>query len=336
MKLLFSSYAFPPSVGGIETVSAILAEKFVAAGHEIELITETPGDDGGKRGYRVTRCPALKRLIELIRWADLLFQNNISLRSLLPALLLRKRSIVVHQTWIRNTKGRIAWNDFLKRIVSKLVTNIAISRAVADDVGRKCIVIPNPYRDDLFRIIPETPRNKTLVFLGRLVSDKGVDLLLRAMRDLRRDGLRPDLTIIGSGPETQNLLWLSRELQLKDQIVFAGKKSGEELVQLLNAHRIMVVPSRWAEPFGVVALEGIACGCAIIGSQSGGLKEAMGPCGITFENGNAQSLTDALKRVLSDSAFEESLRNAGPAHLVRFKAREVARAYLQLMEQAAP
>jgi glycogen(starch) synthase len=85
-----------------------------------------------------------------------------------------------------------------------------------------------------------------------------------------------------------------------------------------------------------VALEGIACGCAIIGSQSGGLKEAMGPCGITFENGNNQSLTDALKRVLNNSAFEESLRNAGPGHLVRFKAREVACAYLRLIEQAAP
>src|SRR5256885_6776043 len=114
MKILFSSYAFRPSVGGIETVSAILAEEFIAAGHELELITETLGDDG-KESYCVTRRPSLRRLVDLIRWSDIVFQNNISLRSLLPALLLWKRVLVVHQTWIQNPRGEIGWNDRVKR-----------------------------------------------------------------------------------------------------------------------------------------------------------------------------------------------------------------------------
>jgi len=335
MRILFSSYAFRPGVGGIETVSAILAEQFARAGHEVQLITETPGDDSSGNGYRVIRRPGFIQLIKMLRWADLFFQNNISLRSLLPALLLRKHAIVVHQTWIRNSKGSLGWNGRLKRMLLGRVTNVAISQAVAHDIGRKCVIIPNPYRDDLFRVVPGTVRIRTLVFLGRLVSDKGVDLPLRALEQLRPEGLQPDLTIIGAGPEAHNLLSLSRELQLENQVVFAGEKSGAELVQLLNEHRIMVIPSRWAEPFGVVALEGIACGCAAIGSEGGGLKEAIGPCGITFQNGDERSLSDALKYLLRDPAFEDSLRSKALGHLERFKAREVAGAYLRLIEQSA-
>jgi len=335
MRILFSSYAFHPSIGGIETVSAILAEEFARAGHQVELITQTPGH-AVERQYGITRRPSLGNLLRLILWSDLFFQNNISLRSLLPALLLKRRSIVVHQTWIRDAQGKIGWRSRIKRMLLGYVTNIAISRAVAEDIARKCHVIPNPYHDDLFRIIPGIVRNKTLVFLGRLVSDKGVDLLLRALRELRNDRLNPDLTIIGSGPEMQNLVSLTRRLELEDQVVFAGEKYGSELVQLLNQHRIMVIPSRWPEPFGVVALEGIACGCALIGSQAGGLKEPIGPCGIIFENDNEQSLADALKRLLHDPRLEQSLRDAGPEHLARFKASEISRSYLTVIEQAAP
>lgn len=248
---------------------------------------------------------------------------------------MQKRALVVHQTWIRNTRGKIDSVGGVKRMLLGHVTNVAISRAVAEDIGRDCIIIPNPYRDDLFRALLAAARNKTLIFVGRLVSDKGVDLLLRALGRLRREGLEPDLTVVGTGPEAENLFSLSRELALHHQVSFAGQKTGEELVHLLNQHRIMVIPSRWAEPFGVVALEGIACGCAVIGSEAGGLKEAIGPCGITFENGNEQSLADVLKRLLQDEELADFLRRAGPSHLERFKAETIAREYLRLIEKPA-
>ena len=331
MKILFSSYVFPPSVGGIETVSAILAEEFVSAGHEVELITETAGQDLQSRSYKVTRRPALRTIFSLLRWSDIFFQNNISLRSLWPALVLGKPSIVVHQTWIRNLRGGLGWNNRLKRMLLSRVTNVAISQAIADDLTPSCVINPNPYRDASFHLMPGVTRDRTLVFLGRLVSDKGVDLLLRALAMVREEGRTPDLTIIGTGPEEPALRALTHELKLEEQVEFAGKKSGDELARLLNQHRIMVVPSLWAEPFGVVALEGIACGCAIIGSEAGGLKEAMGPCGIVFKNGDLVSLAHALQDLLRDRELEESLRRAGPAHLPLFQARTVAQFYLQLI-----
>src|SRR5205085_5992072 len=85
MKILFSSYLFHPSVGGIESVSKILAEKFAANGNDVHVITQSSGEPIPAAKYRVTRRPSIVDLFQLLRWCDLFFQNNISLRSLIPA-----------------------------------------------------------------------------------------------------------------------------------------------------------------------------------------------------------------------------------------------------------
>ena len=334
MKILFSSYLFDPSVGGIETVSKILAEQFVAAGHQVHVITESPGDAIAGAGYQFTRRPSIVDLIRLLRWSDLFFQNNISLRSLIPALLLRKPVVIAHHTWIQDTRGRVRWKDRIKYASLRSVKNIAISRAVADRLGVPAEIIGNPYDDKVFRVLPNITRDRTIVFVGRLVSDKGADLLLRALAILQRDGLTPDLTIVGSGPEKQTLRRLAAELALDRQVTFTGKLSGTALAETLNRHRILAVPSRWAEPFGLVALEGIACGCVVAGSRDGGLKEAIGPCGLTFENGNEQAVAGALKEILTLPETEAKLRARAGEHLQKFRAPVAAAAYLNVIENA--
>src|SRR5205807_8977915 len=162
---------------------------------------------------------------------------------------------------------------------------------------------------------------------------KGADLLLQAMKLLHQDDLRPNLTIVGSGPEERNLQHLSRDLGLDRQVTFAGTRTGEELAKLLNQHRILVVPSKWPEPFGIVALEGIACGCVVVGSADGGLKEAIGPCGVTFENGNVRALTEQLKRLLNDPETQANLHQHAAEHLAKFQSDTVAAAYLRLMRK---
>lgn len=333
MKILFSSYLFHPSLGGIESVSRILAEKFAAVGNEVHVITQTAGEEIAGANYCLTRRPSIARLFGLLRWSDLFFQNNISLRSLIPALLLRKRILVVHQTWLQNTRGGIGWNNRLKHALLRFVTNVAISKAVADRISGHSFVISNPYDDTVFRLIASVPRDKKLVFVGRLVSDKGVDLLLQAMKLLQNDGVTPDLTIVGSGPEEKSLRRLASELALDRQVTFAGQKSGAVLAELLNRHRILVVPSRWAEPLGVVALEGIACACVVVGSEKGGLKEAIGACGLTFENGNPDALATQLKRLLTEPDLESKLRQNTNEHLEKFSSDAVATAYLRVMRK---
>ena len=132
------------------------------------------------------------------------------------------------------------------------------------------------------------------------------------------------LTVVGIGPEEDAIRNLARARGVLEQVAFAGLKTGRELAELLNKHEIMVVPSRWAEPFGIVALEGIACGCVVVGSKDGGLKEAIGPCGVTFANGSVEELVAALRRVLREPELRESLRVDRETHLARFEATSVA------------
>ncbi len=96
----------------------------------------------------------------------------------------------------------------------------------------------------------------------------------------------------------------------------------------------MVVPSRLAEPFGVVALEGIACGCVLIGSTGGGLCDAIGPCGLIFENNSVTGLATAIRRLLEDEVLCQSLRAHAPAQLEKHSPRRVAEAYLRVFEKA--
>lgn len=311
----------------------MLAEKFAAAGNDVHVITQTSGDTIAGANFRLTRRPSITKLVKLLRWSDLFFQNNISLRSLIPALILRKPTLVVHQSWLQNTRGGVSWNNRIKHGLLRCVTNVAISKAVADGISGHSFVIGNPYDDRIFRSVPNLARDKNLVFVGRLVSDKGVDLLLQALKLLQNENLFPDLTIVGSGPEEENLHPLAAELGLNRQLTFAGQQSGAPLAEILNRHRILVVPSRWAEPFGVVALEGIACGCVVVGSEKGGLSEAIGPCGLTFENGNIRALADQLKRLLNDLNLQTNLRQQAAEHLSKFQAETVAAAYLRLMRK---
>jgi glycosyltransferase involved in cell wall biosynthesis len=333
MKILFSSYLFYPSVGGIESVSQILAEKFAAAGNDVHVITQSPGGAVAGANYGVTRLPSIAKLVALLRRCDLFFQNNISLRSLIPALILRKPTLVIHQTWLQNTRGGIGWHNRLKQFLLRRVTNVAISKAVADRLNAHSFVIGNPYDETVFRVIPNLPRDKHLIFVGRLVSDKGVDLLLQTLKLLQNDNLFPNLTVVGSGPEEKNLQRIATELGLDRQLTFSGQKSGAALAEILNRHRILVVPSRWEEPFGIVALEGIACGCVTVGSEKGGLKEAIGPCGLTFENGNIRALADQVKSLLNDLDLQAKLRDHAVGHLAQFQSDAIADAYLRLMKQ---
>jgi glycosyltransferase involved in cell wall biosynthesis len=91
----------------------------------------------------------------------------------------------------------------------------------------------------------------------------------------------------------------------------------------------MVIPSRWTEPFGLVALEGIACGLVAIGSSNGGLPDAIGPCGEIFHTGDSRALAECLERLLRKPECLEKYRAPAKDHLERHSRRGVAEAYLE-------
>lgn len=336
MKILLSSHKFYPNLGGLETVSALLAREFVRLGQEVVVVTQSPGGGGDEAfPYQVVRQPVAWKLMGLVRWADVVFHNNISLRAAWPLLLVRRPWVVAHHIWVPRDKGLRGLKGSVKRALLRGATGVAISDAIARDFSTPCDVIPDPYDEEVFRLLPEIERNGDLVFVGRFVSDKGLPVLLDALTRLAGGGRRPSLTVIGAGREEQAWRGLVRERGLMEQVEFAGVKRGEELAEALNAHRVTVVPSLWNEPFGVVALEGMACGCVAIGSEGGGLKQAIGPAGLTFANGNAAELAAAIELALGDRAVWERCRAAAPAHLALHRPAAIAKRYLDVFEQAA-
>ena len=313
MRILLGSHYFSPSVGGIETASELLAREFVKLGHEVRAITQTPG--GNDFDFPVIRRPDVRELIRQVAWCDVFLQNNISLRTVWPLVLIRRPLFVPSVGHFR--QGML--------VSVPLHLDTLPGKPTGGDLHA---VLAEAYRG-----FESGNRTKDLIYVGRLVSDKGVDLLIEALSILAKEGMQTQLTITGDGPDRAKLEEQVVDLGLAGSVEFVGSRTGQELAEILNRHRILVAPSRWPEPFGIVALEAIACGCVVIGSDQGGLPEAIGPCGVTFPNNDACALANALSQLINDPTRREELRQNAGLHLARFTKGRVAEAYLDFIEK---
>lgn len=167
-------------------------------------------------------------------------------------------------------------------------------RVVANGVDAAAFATPRPPREAGLRV----------AFLGRVVPDKGVHVLLEAVRALGR----PDVavTVVGrpgfaaDAPLTEyeaSLHRLARDLP--GGVEFTSFLPRPELPPLLARQDVVVVPSVWPEPFALAALEGMAAGAAVVASEIGGIPEAVGDAGILVAPGDAVALAGAL-RTLAD------------------------------------
>jgi glycogen synthase len=328
MRILLCSHWFFPSYGGVETVSRILAEEFVKAGASVTIVTKTPGANIDAP-YQVVRRPSFDAVRKLGNQSDVIFQSLISLRTLVPLSLTRKPVVIAHHSWMRRPDGTKGTETYIKLLALRSCHNVSISRAVADALPVRSTLIGNPFDDTEFRDLRNMPKEKDIVFMGRLVSDKGVDLLLHALAALQTEGHTPSLTIIGDGPERPMLESLTTRMGLARQVTFLGSIQ-EGRGRIVAQHRIMAIPSLWDEPFGVVALEGIASGCALVASSGGGLGEAVGPCGLLFPNGDRLALTSALRRLLEEPALCHEFVANGTRHLQAFQPSYIAEKYMSL------
>jgi glycogen(starch) synthase len=337
MRILIHT-RFAPSVGGIESVAALLAHEWINAGEAVTIVTDVPAPAaGGERfPFPVVHQPGATTWIRLLRHHDIFIHFNISLRALWPLLFVRRPFVAVHHGfYIVDRSGRRDWREKLKLWLARRATrNIAVSHAIAAKIGPPIIVIPNPYDASIFRNDGDGFRSRELIFVGRLVSDKGVDTLLEAVAVLCDQKLRPRLTIVGDGQERSALEKMAEELKIATQVMFTGSKSQSEVADLLRRHQVLVVPSLWEEPFGVVALEGIACGCVAIGSKAGGLPEAIGPCGVTFPNGDSTALADRITELLTDERRITELSSHADGHLRKHEPARVAERYVEVMKEA--
>ena len=123
-------------------------------------------------------------MLRLVCWSQAVLHNHISLRAALPMLFCWRRWVIAHQTGLRRADGSLGPLNCLKRALLPFARSVAISRAIADDLPKVAAIIPNPYADYVFRDLNPASRPFDLIFLGRLVSDKGCGLLLEAIAKL--------------------------------------------------------------------------------------------------------------------------------------------------------
>ena|SRR5579871_6038662 len=148
----------------------------------------------------------------------------------------------------------------------------------------------------------------TAAFAGRLVSSKGVPVLLRAFAGVPCGRL----LIAGDGPERAPLEQLSAQLGLTNRVHFLGHLGPTELDRKLQGSWVQVVPSVWAEPFGFVAPEAMMRGTAVIASNAGGLAEIVqdGKTGFLVPPLDVDALRDRISRILVDKELAVEMGRA--------------------------
>lgn len=163
---------------------------------------------------------------------------------------------------------------------------------------------------------PSRPRltaPPTAAFAGRLVWEKGADVLLRAFARVVADLPDARLLVTGDGPERERLDRLAIQLGLASNVSMLGHVPHEALERTLDAAWVQVAPSRAAEPFSFVAIEAMMRGTAVIASRAGGLVEIVRPekTGWLVPPGDDVALAEAMLRILQDRALAEAMGQAG-------------------------
>ncbi|HEX5152933.1 MAG TPA: glycosyltransferase family 4 protein [Parafilimonas sp.] len=339
-KILILSHNFFPDVGGIETNSEILANAFHNSGAEVRIMTWSKSPEKNNFPFTVIRDPGLGTIVQQHRWADVVFENNPCLRMSWPNIFIRKPLVIALNTWVNRLTGNKGFRDKLKNLwFGRARSVIAVSNAIRNREWHNAVVIENPYNDSLFKNNAAISKSVPFVFLGRLVSDKGADQAIRAVSILAEEGLidrnRLQLTIIGNGAETANLIQLREELDLCGAVHFTGVLKGKELMECLNRHRFILVPSMWEEPYGNVVLEGMACGCIPIASDGGGMPEAVGKAGFVFKRNDLAAMTGLMRELLNEPRKIETALENSHNHLEAHSVELVSQKYYSIIKAAA-
>lgn len=227
-----------------------------------------------------------------------------------------------------------------RRLAGRTERIIAISDAVRNYSIRtdrtppgKIIVIPNGVDLDRFRPHPRSDGGRIrFMSVGRLVPQKGHDVLLDALAVLRDTLSSASLTIVGDGPLRPSLEEQARTYRIADRIQFLGFR--RDLPDLYARADIAVLPSRW-EGFGLAAIEASACGLPVIASAVGGLMEAVvdHETGILVPPEEPKLLADAMRDLAMDRPRQALFGHAGRRHVERnFDIHRVAQRYAELYE----
>lgn len=324
--------------------------------------------------FAVVRRPRLQALTRLIRDADVVHLAGPVLAPLVMGHLLRKPVVVEHHGYqavcpngllflqpsnspcsgrfmearygacVRCRASSVGWLagvrsvllTFPRRWLASHASNIAVSRHVARRLqlpGARIIYhgVPQPQAAPPTACEAEVP---TIGYVGRMVREKGLPVLLDAAAMLARDGHRCHLLIVGDGPERVELEQCAARLGVAAE--FTGTLQGRSLEAAAGRIDVAVMPSIWEETAGLAAMEAMRRGTALIASATGGLSEIVQGGGILVEPGNAEALAEAISRLIENygrrTALGEAARRRADS---AFTVERMVEEHLELWSRAA-
>lgn len=175
-------------------------------------------------------------------------------------------------------------------------------------------------------------------FLGRLVPEKGIDVLFAAVSQLRQQGLNCRVTICGSGRSQADLKQEAERQQISEIVTWKGAVRHEEAPRELGQFDVLVLPSRtidtWKEQFGHVIIEAMAMGIPVIGSSCGEIPHVIAHDDLIFPEENASALAKILKRAICDRLWLQEMSNYGIERVNLYYSHErIARRLIDLWQK---
>lgn len=343
MRITFAMgpyFPVPPVFGsGAEKVHLALAEAFARRGHEVAMVSRAYGDfasdevRAGVRHLRVASCDAprsrfLFRYYDLLysrRVAEVLPQSDITITNsfFLPMVLRKRRAGRLYIHAARYPKGQFWLYCHVDRVQ-------AVSAAVAEAIRRqtpvlanRISIIPPPLIGPLAGLLPadriDVPRDRTILYIGRMAAEKGVHVLVEAFASEAKGALAGYRLRLagpherrhgGDGPDyVERLKTLAAPAG--EAVRFEGFIPDiADLRRLYEAADIFVYPSlaEWGESFGMAPLEAMAAGCRVLVSDLACFRDYLDPGrnGLVFDHRHDR--VAALARALAAMAGETDMR----------------------------
>lgn len=162
-----------------------------------------------------------------------------------------------------------------------------------------------------FSSLPWNP--PLLLVIGRIVPEKGFDLAIDALACLKGWGSTARLVIVGDGPDRPKLERQAKDLGIAERTEFLGWVAPDEVPGVLNRSTILLVPSRWDEPFGLVAVEAALAGRPVVAARIGGLSEVVldGRTGLLVPPNDPDALAASIFKLLNNKTLATQLGLAG-------------------------
>lgn len=330
-----------PNIGGIEIFAADLLAGLRERGHEVAVITGHPGyelpDEDTRNGVPIYRLPFIKALEDRDPLAILEVRKRVAaLKTTFapdvihinfsdPSVLFHLQTLTARPAPFAVTVHALAQHEggaesLLGRLLREADRVVAVSgailrqiRLIEPEIEARSSLIYNGLAVPSLAPAPRPLNPPRLVCLGRVIEEKGFDLAIAALAELIPDfpGIR--LTVAGDGPALPGLKNQARDLGIAEAVDFVGWVSPDAVPELMNTATVMVMPSRWEEPFGLVAVEAALMARPVVAARVGGLAEVVadGEGGHLVDKDDAAAIARAVGHLLQDPEAADRMGRAG-------------------------